>query len=242
MMIKPASHRVSRTPGSSTRAPSTEANPFHQRSDRLSSRSVSTPPTVNAIRKHNRTSTSSAAKTRPRISLATFSCNSVNPSTYEGPASIPSTTTSGIINDSRSTDAAASSTTPAPISDHVNQRVRWMRVCNAEAAPTPTAMPTPSENSTAWKSASRPTITSSTNRAPSRITIPAPITAVASPTFTDLTMGLAPTSLQPSRSSRMAPPRSRLPRCIARRSSRVRDGMAMRQMINAVTRNDRAST
>ena len=166
----------------------------------------------------------------------------MNPSTYEGPASIPSITTSGIISDSRSTDAAATSTTPAPISADVNPRVRLMRFCSAAADPTPMAMPTPSENSTAWKSASRPTITSSTNRAPSRNTIPAPITAVASPTFTDRTIGFFPTRRQPSRSSRMAPPRSRLPRSAARRSSRGRSGMAIRQMISAVTRNDRAST
>ena len=90
-----------------------------------------------------------------------------------------------------------------------------MRFCSAAAEATPTAMPTPSENSTAWKSASRPTITSSTNRAPRTTTIPAPITAVANPTFTDRTMRFLPTRRQPSRSSRMAPPRSRLPRSVA---------------------------
>ena len=111
-----------------------------------------------------------------------------------------------------------------------------------EADATPTAMPTPRANSTRLKSASRPTITSSTNTAPAAMTMPAPITAVASPTLTARMIGLATTSRQPSRNSRMAPPKSRLPRAAARRSWRLRAGMAILQMIRAVTRNEKAST
>ena len=154
----------------------------------------------------------------------------------------PSNPVRGATTDSTSKDAAPSRASPAPTRAPVNTRDRLIRFWRAEAHATPRAIPVPIENSTKWKSASRPSITSLTKMAPRGTSMPPPMIPVASPTLTDRTIGLAATKCHPSFSSRKAPPRSQ-PRCsTCRLCSLDRTGMASRDTIAAVTKNVRAST
>ena len=139
---------VRRTPGTWTWAPSTETWPSHQRCDARSRRSDTSGDRASATSRHRRTSTSKAAKTRPLISSATFSCSMVKPSTYTGPPIKPSIPVASATTDSKSKEAAVSSASPAPTRAPAKTRGRLIRFWRAEAAATPSAMPIPSANST----------------------------------------------------------------------------------------------